>query len=63
MLYSPLIRIQDNEVDLCSAELAEILADAPISHVKKAEGTEGAVGKDTVDEEEAGGAFELTDWV
>lgn len=55
---------EDDEVDLCSDQLAEILADSPISHVKKSKATENAaVGKDTVDEEEAGGVFELNDWV
>jgi len=54
---------QDDEVDLCSDELAEILADGPISCVKKSKGSEGTVGMEEVEEEVAGGVFELADWV
>jgi len=55
---------QDDEVDLCSDELAEILADGPISRVKKSKVSEqGVVAKDEVDNEDAGGVFELNEWV
>ena len=61
---SPVLPIdQDDEIDLCSDELTEILADGPISRVKKAKESEKAVGKNAMDEEEAGGVFELTEWV
>jgi len=54
----------DDEIDLCSDELTEILADGPISHVKKSKVTEkAAVVKDKVDDEDTGGVFELNDWV
>ena len=49
----------DNEIDLCSDELAEILADGPIRWMKQHKVTErGAVAKDKVDGED-GGVFEL----
>jgi hypothetical protein len=54
---------QDDEVDLHSEELTEILAESPISRVKKSKESERAGGKDVVDDEEAGGVFELSDWV
>jgi hypothetical protein len=54
---------QDDEVDLCSDELADILADGSISRVKKSKDTGGAAVWKDADEEEAGGEFELTDWV
>ncbi len=54
---------EDDEIDLCSDELAEILADGPIPPVKKSKVTEKAgVAKDEVDGED-GGVFELNDWV
>ena len=49
----------DNEIDLCSDELAEILADGPIRWMVA---ERGAVAKDEVDGED-GGVFELNDWV
>ena len=53
----------DNEIDLCSDELAEILADGPIRRMKQHKVTErGAVAKDEIDGED-GGVFELNDWV
>ena len=53
----------DDEIDLCSDELAEILADVPISQMKPTKFTErAAVAKDEVDGED-GGVFELNDWV
>jgi hypothetical protein len=52
------------EVDLCSDELPEILADGPISCVKKFKVSEmGVVAKAEVDNEDAGGVFELNKWV
>ena len=58
---------QDDEVDLCSDELAEILADGPISRVKKSKDSKvsemGVVAKDEVDNEDAGSVFELNKWV
>ena len=52
-----------NEIDLCSDELAEILADGPISQVTKSKVTEkAAIAKDESDGED-GGVFELNDWV
>ena len=58
---------QDDEVDLCSDELAEILADGPISPVKKSKGSKvskmGVVAKDEVDNKDAGSVFELNKWV
>ena len=55
---------QDDEIDLCSDELAEILADGPISHAKNAKVTEkAAVANGEVDDEDTGGVFELNDWV
>ena len=54
---------EDDEVDLCSVELAEILADGPIPRVTKSNMTEkAAVTNDVVDGED-GGDFELNDWV
>jgi hypothetical protein len=54
---------QDDEIDLCSDELAEILADGPISRAKKLKVTErAAVAKGEVDDEDPGGVFELNDW-
>ena len=45
-------------------ELAEILADGPISHVMKSKVSElGVVAKDGVGNEDAGGVFELNEWV
>jgi hypothetical protein len=53
---------EDDEVDLCSDELAEILADGPIRRATKSKVTEkAAVTKDEVDGED-GGDFELNDW-
>ena len=47
---------QDDEVDLCSDELAEILADGPVSREKKSKVSElGVVAKDGVDNADAGG--------
>ena len=55
---------QDNEVDLCSDELTEILADGPTSCVKKSKVSEmGVVAKDEVDSEDVGSVFELSQWV
>jgi len=57
---------QDDEVDLCSdePELAEILADGQISHVKKSKVSElGVVAKDEVDNEDGSGVFWLNEWV
>ena len=55
---------EDDEVDLCSDGLAEILADGPISHVKKSKVSEiGVIGKEEVDNEDAGGVFELSKWL
>ena len=49
----------DNEIDLSSEELAEILADGPIRRMKQHKVTErGAVAKDKVDGED-GGVLEL----
>ena len=53
----------DSEIDLCSEELFEILADGPVVHVTKSRESDGIVGQDTVEEEEAGGDFELGNWV
>lgn len=55
---------EDDEIDLCSDELAEILADGPIPRrAMKSTMTERvAVAKDEVDGED-GGDFELNDWV
>jgi hypothetical protein len=40
----------DNEIDLCSDELAEILSDSPIQQMKQSRVTErAAVAKDEVD--------------
>ena len=56
---------QDDEVDLCSDELAEILADGPISRVKKSKDSKvsemGVVAKDEVGNEDAGGVLELNE--
>jgi hypothetical protein len=55
---------QDDDIDLCSEELAEILADGPIPHAKKSKVSEmAAAAKDEVDDEDAGGAFELNEWL
>ncbi|KIM38034.1 hypothetical protein M413DRAFT_76363 [Hebeloma cylindrosporum] len=55
---------EDDEIDLCSDELAEILADGPISRVKKFKVNEMAAAANVeVDNEEAGGDFELDEWV
>jgi len=55
---------EDDEVDLCSVELGEILADGPISCVKKSKVSEmGVIGKEEVDNEDAGGVFELSEWL
>ena len=57
---------QDDDIDLCSDELAEILADGPISHAKNLKSNMAekvAVAKGDVDVEDAGGVFELNDWV
>jgi len=52
-----------DEIDLCSEELAKILADGPIRQMKQSRVTErAAVAKDEVDGED-GGVFELNDWV
>lgn len=54
---------EDDEIDLCSDELAEILADGPIRQMKKSKVTErAAVAKEEADGED-GGVFELNDWV
>jgi len=55
---------EDNDrVDLCLDELAEILADGPIQQLKKHKVAEmAAVVKDEVDGKD-GGVFELKDWV
>jgi hypothetical protein len=50
---------EEEEFDLCSDKLAEILADGPISRKK---GEKVAVEKGEVDSEDGGG-FELNDWV
>ena len=53
----------DDEIDLCSDELAEILADGPIRRMKQHKVTErGTVAKDEVDGKD-GSVFELNDWV
>ena len=45
-------------------ELTEILADGPISHVKNSKvSVMGVIAKDEVDNEDAGGVFELNEWV
>ena len=55
---------EDDEINLCSVELAEILADGPISRVTKSKAAEkAAVSKDEVDNEDEDGLFELNDWV
>ena len=59
---------QDDNIDLCSLadELAEILADSPISHAKNLKynmAEKVAVVKGDVDVEDAGGVFELNNWV
>ena len=55
---------EDDEINLCSVELAEILADGPISRVTKSKAAEKvAVAKDEVDNEDEDGIFELNDWV
>jgi len=57
---------QDDEVDLRSDELAEILADGPISCRKRSKDSETertVIGTAVDDREEAGGVFELADWV
>ena len=49
-----------------SDELAEILADGPISHAKNSKMTiseKVADAKSEVDDEDAGGVIELNDWV
>jgi hypothetical protein len=52
-----------SEIDLSSDELAEILADGPISHGKKSRTTDkAAIAKDEMDCED-GSVFELTNWV
>ena len=54
---------EDDERDLCSDELAEILADGPIPQAMKSKVTKKvAIAKDEVDGED-GGVFELNDWV
>ena len=53
----------NNKVDLCLDELAEILADGPIQQLKKHKVAEtAAIAKDKVDHED-GSVFELNDWV
>jgi len=52
---------EDDEIDLCSDELAEILADGPITRATKTKVTENAAFA-KVDSED-GGDFELNDWV
>ena len=52
----------DDEIDLCSDELAEILADVPIWQMKTKVIERAAVAQDEVDGED-GGVFELNDWV
>ncbi len=52
---------QDDEVRLCSDELAGILADDPILRAKNSKGTEGlAVGKDPTDKDQVGGQIDET---
>ena len=42
----------------------EILADGPISRVKNSKvSVMGVIAKDEVDNEDAGGVFELNEWV
>ena len=54
---------EDDEINLCSVELAEILADGPISRVTKSKAAKiskkAAVAKDEVDNEDEDGIFEL----
>ena len=55
---------EDDEIDLCSDELAEILADGPIERraTKSSVTDKAEVAKDEVDDED-GSDFELNDWV
>ena len=54
---------EGDEIDLCSDELAEILADGPITRVTKPKvAGKAAVVMDELDGED-GGEFELNDWV
>jgi len=54
---------EDDEIDLCSDELTEILADSPIPRSTKSNVTKKvAVAKDDRDDEDDGD-FELNDWV
>jgi len=47
-----------------TTELTEILADGPISRVKNSKvSVMGVIAKDEVDNEDAGGVFELNEWV
>lgn len=49
---------KDDDVDLCLDELVEILADSPISRVKKSKVNDvAAVARDEVDDEDTGGVF------
>ena len=61
LLSSMLPVDEDDEIDICSDEHAEILADRPIPPVKKSKVTEkaGVVKVDSKD----GGVFELNIWV
>ena len=53
---------EDDEINLYSVELAEILADGPISRMTKFKAAEkAAVAKDEVDNEDEDGIFELND--
>ena len=55
---------QDDKVDLCLDELTEILADGPISRVKKSKVSEmKVVAKDEMNNEDASGVFDLNEWV
>ena len=54
---------EGDEIDLCSDELAEILADGPITWATKPKvAGKAAVVMDELDGED-GGEFELNDWV
>jgi len=54
---------EEDEIDLCSDELTEILADSPIPRSTKSNVTKKvAVAKDDRDDEDDGD-FELNDWV
>ena len=53
---------ESDEINLCSVELAEILADGPISRVTKSKAAEkAAFAKDEVENEDEDGIFELNE--